>query len=317
MDIEDRLVVSDQEWADYAAVQLAEFQDSQTSDGIDATHLPSYQPTYDFIESGELAPLLSAAEKDGFAVDWRVVAKTNPGREQDAYINNIQNYWAWLLDDKETRIPNQHMLKKPVEQSYFWRHMLPFSSRNDGLQDPKICQTLFASIFGEEFTPEISYRIHKARPQWSAEWTMAAEDLFDLIMNQLHIYLFYPPMEKIGHAKALIALEYWFSIIPHIRESYFARNRNLSTKIEIEAYYNGELDDQAGELVREKQWTRKFFALLNGYDARFDKDENMQNDPEVCHYIRQRLDQIDLPDEYHRFMEFIHTHKEDCMNASS
>lgn len=305
----DRLNVTDQQWRQYVDKQLADFQYSQTSDDLDATHHPAYQPSCDFLKTGEIAPLLHTAERDGFVVNWRMVAKTNPSREFDVYISNIQQYWAWLLEDKASRIPNQHMLEEPVEQSYFWQQMVFFSAQNDGIRDPAISQKLFNCIYGEAFQPDISYLISQANPEWQAERQLIPMVMFEVIMHQLNIYLFHEPVVEIGHAMPLVALEYWFSIIPHIKESYFIHSGYLSTSIRMEEYYDEELDDDEEELVRSQLRTREFFALLNDCIVGPGPDEPIHNDPEVAHYILQRFKQIDLPDEYHRFIEFLHANK--------
>lgn len=116
----------------------------------------------------------------------------------------------------------------------------------------------------------------------------------------------------------LITLEYWFSIIPVIRDSFFSQSGYFGLEMDGEAYLNYEMDENEENVYRHQDLIRSFFGLINGYKVRReeDTDEFVDNDPEIVEYIRVRFSEMDLPNEYHNLMDLLHRHKENALDVS-
>lgn len=317
MNITNRLKVTDQQWKEYSHGKLLAYQSSQCNMDIDVTSHPAYQPTCTFIQSGELQPLLDAAEERNFEINWSLVAQINPSRRFESYIENIQIFWAWVLERPIDRIPNRHMLSEPAEQEYFWQQMMPFSAYDQGIRDPRIGMLLFEMMYRDQFGSGPCYRIEKCNPHWEAKFAINKGDMFLAIMHHLSIYLFHEPAGQIGNAMPLIGLEYWLSLISEISEEYFCNSGYFELEMKTQEYRRYELNEHEDRVYLEQERARKFFGNLHGYQVRWrEEGEPLQNDPEVAQYILQRLEKMNLPDQYGRLVDFLHAHKERSLEIS-
>ena len=112
---------------------------------------------------------------------------------------------------------------------------------------------------------------------------------------------------RIGENIVLSHLEYWFSCIEFMKDDYFGAN----------GYCDLIMADAYTEKNDEQYALRTFFIQLLGYPKKgYSPDETFDHHPDVREYILARFMEMDMPDEFHRFIDFIHRHQGDAAELS-
>ena len=65
-------------------------------------------------------------------------------------------------------------------------------------------------------------------------------------------------------------------------------------------------------MQRDKSMMRRFLGRLAGYDV--EGEPIFHHDLAIEAELREAFASENMPEEYHQLMEFIHLHKEDCVD---
>jgi hypothetical protein len=318
IDFESRYVVSDQQWQKYCEDRLEQYVNDPGDGTIPVDELNDHNAAtlayIDFLKTGDISAYIDSANKNSHPIGWSSVFESNPSRDYDEFISNIQLFWRWVLEFPSSRIENSHLYDAPKVDNCFWGPVYSLSS-GGGIADGPISNRLFLEVFGSEFQSNIQFPFPLGSNDWFPKTIIDSEEFFFRIMGALEYHLFEKPK---GIHRGIVAgvTDYWLSIIPHLGADFFSNTGYFSLEHDEERYCNDKMGSDEELVFTMQRCLRRFFGQLHGFNVDEDNAEYVQNDPELADYIKARFAQFDLPVEYYEFIAFIHRHKENAMNAS-
>jgi len=307
---EKTIIVTEQEWQERRkAVWQRELESWTRSRAVD----PDYEgdpALEDFFWSGNIERFIHAKVKQGDMPGrfWGWVLKAEPTRNYEALVRSIRIFWEWVLEDPSERLPNNSRSEKMPAQELFEKPIQRLGSVNTPILDPICSARLFKECYGETFQAETVFPYPLGKEGWQPVLRSDPEDRFWKLQSSLSDYLFKEKQDiKVRQSPALV--EHWFSTIPLLTD-----HRMYHTFL-----YEDEDHPSYEKNLVNKQWTiRSFLANLYDYNVWYEDgiESVTHNDPELENYIKDRLNAMEMPDEYHQLLEFIHKHKEDCVFES-
>jgi len=259
-----------------------------------------------FYWSGDLGTYIEQCVDEKRLPLWGDVVQCNPNRSMAVAQSNIQQFWAWVLEDPQNRMPDTPSMDIG---DYFNEPVLRLGQQNSYVLDPNLNADLFKWIFGYEYRKETIFPLTLGAAKWQPTINVDAETKFMQLSILLNNYLFSgegkpTPAEHL----ATLMVDYWLSIIPQLDNL-----RCFDIDVNDDMSADGEI------CIAEWQgYLRGLFAGLNGYDVLFEeRDELIVHDQVLHDYINEQIAVMDMPEQYNRFMKLIHKHKEDCEFATS
>lgn len=258
-----------------------------------------------FLSTGDIKQYLEEAVASGDGASFGEVLACNPSRNFENLLHNIQYYWDWVLADPLGRLPFEIGGRTKVDkQDYFYNAMSRLGGNASFVLDPLCSAKLFLLTFGERFESERTFPLVFGPDRWQPVLKPDPEQKFLGIMIALESYLFGTDF-KIANRQCLILLDYWFSTIPFLSD---LRIFDLPLHVDI------RFPDRT-KLSQKQKAVRNLLAGLNGYVAYEERGNTLaHNDPELEEYVRERLAAMNMPPEYHRLVEFVNEHKENCLD---
>jgi len=315
IDFKSRYVITDEQWRDHCKSKLDQYL-NDPGDGItDRNDYNAATLAYiNFLKTGDVETYIESSNKHGHPVGWSEIFQSNPTRNYEDFIRNIQLFWNWVLELPSERIENKHRHKEPKLENYFWS-VVSHLYGGGALEDGVITNKLFLETFGEEFQPEVSFPYELGKEKWIPHMVINPQDMFIDIMNCMSWHLF---KETDGFYNGIVVgcTDYWLSIVPHLGDDFFSKSGFFSLTMDAEKLLADKMGEDEKFITFRQLSVRSFFGQLYGFNIGEENTDYIQNDPELANYIKARFAQFDLPAEYYEFIAFLHRHNENALYAS-
>ncbi len=307
------LEISDEEWHSYRKDQLKKIDTRSLKEDWD-----EYYQTYtNFYKTGDVKRLIkeALAEKMLPGMFFKDIFSCNPTRKMSTLKDSLSIFWCWILEDPAERMPNKIgggaiPLKESLE-SAFLTTIDAIGLHHSHFEDPVCEAEMFTEVFGKTFETHRVMNFQLGNTHLKLKIDVDPNDMFFRLLNKLNNYLFDEDYTLKSHS-ILAIIDYWFSLFPHITE-----HRVFDTFL-----YEYEDEDEiiflGCDLYRAQWAIRTFFGQMLGYNIYFEEQDNLiHNDIEFEQYVRDRLDQIEMPENFQKLMSFIHAHKHECLDESA
>lgn len=234
----------------------------------------------------------------------------SPSKALDQLIEVIHTLFEWY-DHNQEDVSDQ---KLNYEKKWFVESLHHFSSRfvEHGF-DQELTDDAFLWIYGDSYQPGRTFPTPLGQDNWQPELS-GYETVCARIMQGIRDYLFkpdLPPEEELGafrYQKAEYS-RYLMSLLPHMDVDFFSRKR-------FERSYVNKRGISIEPWIQNS--IRSLFIGLLGYNVPFipKRDQPYCRDPEMAEFLKTQIFELDLPDYFDSFIEFIHKHGDDAYKYS-
>jgi hypothetical protein len=307
-----KLDISDEKWHSYRKGQWQKINLRFLEDEWDE-HYRVYKKFY---MTGNVHQLIEDALAENLlpGMYYRDIFSSNPSRKMSTIKENLSIFWSWILEDPAERMPNKIgggaiPLKETLE-SAFRKTIDALGLPHSNFDDPVIEAEMFTEVFGKTFEANrtVVFQLGDTRLELAIE--VDPNDMFFRLLNKLNNYLFDDEYRMKSYS-ILEVIDYWFSLFPHITEHRIFDTFLYEYEDEDEVMFLG------CDLYRAQWAIRTFFGQMLGYNIYYEEQEELlHNDVDFEQYVREKLAQIDMPENFHKLILFIHKHKHECLDES-
>lgn len=211
-------------------------------------------------------------------------------------------YWQWFFtDDVNVKIYQGYGFETPKE--YLNSILLNIASWTY-YQPPELMAELFLWVFGEQYDENRVFPIPLGNSNWQPKISISKHSLAFFLLRGIRGYLFTYDNDSI-YPKYAYLIEFFLSVF-----------HNIDTRI-----YSTKRIDRNTELPFDKsdqRIVRWFIANIEGVITNKEVDKNNgeipHNNIEKETLLRDGLSKLELSDEYHQLVIFVHKHGNDCLN---
>ena len=262
---------------------------------------------YWYVE-GNLKPLLackeSAAKQE--MMDFTTIMSLCPAVEVQVYLEFFRGY-ASYLSEKEIHFWGK---KKKRRDRQFIRSFTSMYLSDHQDSTKNIYQYMLGYMLPDQ-DGNVKFPCSLGKDDWQPESSVSLSDKAIDVLSKLSRYLFGDD-KSYYFSHIVVALPY----VKYLREvdpEYF--NRTLLEDIPSAIVLPPEprVVSRSGQ-----ERIRAILGNLQGYKNCFNEYEGplRHNDPEVEQQVRDILEELDMPEEYYKLLEFIHENKEDYVKLS-
>lgn len=249
---------------------------------------------------GDLQPLMdnpeSLSKQDALALTN--VLEFCPCTDINEFTQFFKDYCNYLSQEKlgYWGLWYQRRDKKFIED------MLRRFSTDNSMSSAQL-QGHFLSLLLPDESGKVTFPFVIGIDNWQPTAKVSLSEKVGDLLYSLNRYLFGDEEDSNNYAHLTKALPFIKQNLHNIAPIFFA------TELLEEEYIkeDGERVNQFGQ-----QMLREVLGRLAGYDV---EDEiTYHHDLEIEAELREAFENADMPKEYHQLMEFIHLHKEDCVD---
>lgn len=262
-----------------------------------------------YFETGDLHAYLES----GCKIRPQFVLFLFPNPSFDQVTIRLKTYWDWVLDDKVVRLDDQHRNCDSLD-AYFTR---VFSYLFDYQYGNHYSDELIAAVFrwahGETYDPEYQFPMTFGPQNWRPDTSLDINATCTKLVTGLDSALFGDDQSQYyNDTRYTYLIDYCLSMIPLLDvdcylTKYFARSHKENGKRTGKRAYQFRM--------------RRFMCHMNGISPREENDDGIRlsklevSRPDLVDRIKQGLEGLDLPDEYHKLNKFILKHGAAAMDA--
>ena len=282
--------------------------------GIHCAHLDvalddeEEKPLRDYYFNGDIDDLLERYHYKGFST----VLFNSPANNLADFQNIFIYYWNWVFEDLETRSfwKNAIPLRNDVTMEEYLVYVCLEIGNWTAYQPAKPLAELFLWVFGDVYEPKRQFPISLGIEKWQPRLEFDPNILAIYLTRGLRSYLFSFKKGRCSYQKYKYLDKYFFSIFKYWDSDYYA-------KIFFEKNYKSDKNHKIDE---DNQYIlRWFIAGMEGVVTKREIKKNNReiphNDIELENKIREGLKKLDLPQEYHDMVSFVHQYGERCLVA--
>ncbi len=245
---------------------------------------------------------------DSYNITLSDVISIAPINDAWLVINNISEYWFWVLESPDSRDYYQSI--SDVDQRFIYHFNSVFSRKGDYLQSD-VCISLFFWLYGKTYQGNRAVSLSHDGREVSIPVDIDVNKLSYDLLNGIIKYIWRQGEgQNICIFKAFIP--YFLSIYPKMSPICF------DTKLpELDEF---EGDDGKRYFEKYWIWNRWLLTALNGFVSEYEEDEGIEelvcNDGEAFVQLNEGLNALQMPEEFFRLKEFVLKHKGESLYAS-
>lgn len=267
-------------------------------------------PTKEYFFGGDVERYTTQSERLGMNILFRDALFYSPANSIEQFQYVFDAFWSWVMEKPGERA--EHSIADCDQR--LTAVCLSLADWDPFYFDPLLAKDLFLWIFGTVYEPHRRFPIPLTEVQWRPELKFDHNELFIFIARGLCAYLFNEGSQPSDGAtdeyvKGTYFVDYLMSLMPHIDKTWYAKS-----------ILGNKYKRPTGFAIGSHQMAfRAFFACLEGYNpsaADYDNAPLVHKHPQLEAEIKQRIGQLELPPEHHEFIEFVHKHKENILDAS-
>jgi hypothetical protein len=271
-------------------------------------------------DSKEMLEILAARKIWFVEGDLKPLANCGSSLKRDSALSLYNVMWLCPTTDKLEYIEfmKEYSIRLSTEKLDYW-------GRDFDVRDQRCIERFLSHFYGSYIysSEEIhAYFLDALMPdsngtsifpfklggdEWQPSWKVAVPNLVFNLLGRLSRYLFKEENESKHYSHLKLALPFIEKNITTLDPKYY------DTEILDEPYitsYGEELNFASQELMRG------FLGKLNGYKTEFEEYEgNLRHNDKITEaQLRSIFENTEMPKEYGKLIQFIHEHKENCVN---
>lgn len=238
-----------------------------------------------------------------------MVFEATPFTKLEDYLDNIKIYWEWVLEYPQER-GNKANLERSVSERLLGK--MQYYALESAYLTYELKRDLFFWFFGKAYCSERLFPMPLGPDQWQPEITLDVDWVCSILMSCIRKYL----MGYEGHHEENLNgqdyIDYFLSIYPHMSAKCFALNCCTDRFYEE----NGKQINLTGYQFSNRWFIAGLHNILTVCEEEEEIDRLVIHDQKALNYLKECLDNIDMPNEYYELEKFVIKHGEDCIDAS-
>lgn len=242
---------------------------------------------------GDLAPLLESKDADiKYSLDLETIMSYCPADSTEEYFRIMQTVSLWL-SERNLDYWDNSLIQENRYERFFGSFVTSEFVSNNLLSSPDLTLEIIKVLYARPGDSHMVFPYSLGKDNWVPEWSIDLPSFVRRTLTTFRSYLFAEEERSKENSMVVGLLDY---IVPELHT--------------IDEHVFGLALSDDSSVKAGQRMIRRFLCNLHGYQTVDEKAELQHNDSEIEQALRDAFEQTDMPDSYHKLIEFIHEHKE-------